>query len=105
MESAKAIGMDADAFKVDSVSRLNTLDGPAILHVVMEEKFSHYIVCYGLVAGGYLVMDPAQGKRILSAELLDRIWQSKSLVLAKPNSEFQLKSDFFWQRRNNGFLS
>jgi len=94
LESAKAVGMDADAFRVDSINRLDTLDGPAILHVVMEEKFSHYIVYYGLEAGGYLVMDPAQGKRILSAELLDRIWKSKSLVLAKPNSAFQLKSDY-----------
>jgi len=99
MESAKAVGMDADAIRVDSVNRLDTLDGPAILHVVMEEKFTHYIVCYGLEAGGYLVMDPALGKKILSAELLDRIWQSKSLVLAKPNSAFQLKSDYLAKKK------
>lgn len=99
IESAKAVGMDADAYRVDSVTRLATLDAPAILHVVMEEKFSHYIVCYGLVADGYLVMDPAQGKSILSLEKLDRIWQSKSLILTKPNSQFQLKTDYLAKKK------
>jgi ATP-binding cassette subfamily B protein len=99
IESAKSVGMDADAFRVDSVSRLDALVEPAILHVVMDEKFSHYIVCYGQVADGYLIMDPSEGKRILSAEILDRIWQSKSLVLAKPNSEFQLNSDFLAKKK------
>lgn len=94
IESAKTVGLDADAFRVDTVSRLNNLDGPVILHVVMEEKFSHYIVCCGKVADGYLVMDPAVGKRIISAEMLDRIWKSKSLVQIRPNSAFRLRIDY-----------
>jgi ATP-binding cassette subfamily B protein len=99
IESAKAAGMDADAFRVDAFTRLDSLDGPAILHVVLEEKFSHYIVCYGLVPEGYVVMDPAIGERTLTGPELDRIWKSKSMILAKPNSEFQLKTDYLTNKK------
>lgn len=99
IESAKAAGMDTDAFRVDAFTRLDFLDGPAILHVVLEEKFSHYIVCYGLVPEGYVVMDPAIGERTLTGPELDRIWKSKSMILAKPNSEFQLKTDYLTNKK------
>ena len=99
IESAKAVGMESDAYRVDSVTRLDSLGAPVILHVVMEKKFSHYIVCFGQVPEGYLVMDPALGKCTLSVEKLDQIWQSKSLILAKPNSEFLLKTDYLAKKK------
>ena len=43
-EGAQRCGLEAEAFRVDGILRLAEIDRPAILHVVMEEKFSHFVV-------------------------------------------------------------
>lgn len=100
IEAATAVGMEAEAYGVDSINRLDNLDGPAILHVVIEGKYSHFVVCYGKDGLGYHIMDPAVGKKVLGSEELESIWQSKSLIVAKPSAQFQSKTSYLIQKRN-----
>jgi ATP-binding cassette subfamily B protein len=99
MEAAFALGLEADAVRVDGLNRLDELKSPAILHVVIEGKYSHYVVYYGKDREGYQLMDPAVGKRTLSPEALDQIWQSKSMILAKPAEGFQTKQNHLTQKK------
>lgn len=92
-EGAQRCGLEAEAFRVDGILRLAEIDRPAILHVVMEEKFSHFVVCYGVDSQGFHLMDPARGRVILSSPELDEIWKSKSLLLVKPTLLFQTANE------------
>jgi ATP-binding cassette, subfamily C, bacteriocin exporter len=93
MEASKVLGLEADGYKVDGLFRLDELEAPAILHVIMDQKYSHYMVCYGKDAKGYHLMDPAVGKRIYSENELDEIWKSRALMISKPTAYFQTKSE------------
>jgi ATP-binding cassette, subfamily C, bacteriocin exporter len=93
MEASKVLGLEADGYKVDGLSRLDELVDPAILHVIMDQKYSHYLVCYGKDSNGYHLMDPAVGKRIYSENELDEIWKSRALMISKPTANFQTKSE------------
>ncbi|MFT7427377.1 MAG: ABC-type bacteriocin/lantibiotic exporter with double-glycine peptidase domain, partial [Algoriphagus sp.] len=93
MEAAKVLGLEANGYKVDGLTRLDELEVPAILHVIMDQKYSHYVVCHGKDASGYHLMDPAVGKRIYSENELDGIWKSRALMISKPTANFQTKSE------------
>jgi len=58
---------------------------PSILHVILEDRMQHYIVCYGYEKGYYLIGDPARGLLELSEDELAKIWKSKSLLELIPN--------------------
>lgn len=89
VEAARQLGMEVDAFRVKQIYYLDDLEFPVILHVVIDRKFSHFVVCYGKNGEQYLLMDPALGVRSLTAVKLLDIWQSRTLVLIRPGSEFE----------------
>ncbi|MDX5340055.1 MAG: peptidase domain-containing ABC transporter [Cyclobacteriaceae bacterium] len=89
VEAARQLGMEGDAFRVKQMSYLDELEFPVILHVVIDQKLSHFVVCYGKKGEQYQLMDPALGARWLTEEELLEIWQSRTLVLIRPGSEFE----------------
>ena len=61
VEAAIVLGLDAKGIRTEYASLgLTTL--PAIAHVIIDEKISHYMVLVKATAKGVLVMDPAEGK-------------------------------------------
>ena len=47
VEAVRQMGMEGDAFRVKDLYHLDELEFPALLHVVIDQKFSHFVVCYG----------------------------------------------------------
>lgn len=61
---------------------------PLILHVVIEERLQHYVVCYGYEKGKFIIGDPAKGITSYTKQELETIWKSKTCLTLTPNSDF-----------------
>lgn len=61
---------------------------PLILHVVIEERLLHYIICYGYKNNKFIIGDPAKGIIELTKEELEKIWKSKTCLTLIPNNDF-----------------
>jgi ATP-binding cassette, subfamily C, bacteriocin exporter len=61
---------------------------PLILHVVIEERLQHYVVCYGYENNKFIIGDPAKGITTYTKEQLEKIWKSKTCLTLKKNSKF-----------------
>ncbi len=96
-QAAPEVGLTAQAFEAEGVHNLEEVQIPAILHVLLKNKLQHYMVCYGRYKGKYILGDPGKGIIELSADELESIWQSKTLLTLKPNGNFvkseTIKSD------------
>lgn len=120
-QAGQQIGFDVEAFEGD-IPNLQKLETPCILHVLMDNRLQHYVICYPtpnpspkgrgtspLSSGEgsgvrFLISDPAQGVKEYSAEELEKIWQSKALLVLKPNDKFvkagKIKAEkWFWLKK------
>lgn len=61
---------------------------PLILHVVIEERLQHYVICYGYENDKFIIGDPAKGIVNYTKEELERIWKSKTCLTLIPNNDF-----------------
>lgn len=87
-QAAEKIGFDVTGYEGD-IKNLKLLDHPVILHVVVDGKQQHYVVCYNYENEKFTIGDPAWGITYYSESELDAIWQSKALLSLSPNQNFQ----------------
>lgn len=78
----KANGCEAD------LQALIDHRSPVILHVLMEERLQHYVICYGFENDTFIIGDPAKGIITYTKEELSVIWKSKSCLTLTPNKNF-----------------
>ena len=90
-QAAPEVGLTAQALEAEGLANLAEVEMPVILHVILENKLQHYMVCYGQKNGKYILGDPGKGIIELSAEELGAIWQSKALLALNPNTNFVKK--------------
>ena len=57
----------------------------------MEGNLQHYIVCYAFDDTHFIIGDPSRGIIKLNELELNQIWESKALLLLKPNASFELR--------------
>jgi ATP-binding cassette subfamily B protein len=76
---------------------------PLILHVLIEERLQHYLVCYCYKDGEFLIGDPAKGITTYTKEELETIWKSKTCLALTPNNDF-VKSKTKTQDKKQWFL-
>ena len=88
-QAAKALGFNAQGCDADMQS-LITHGKPLILHVILEGKLEHYVVCYGYSKGVFTIGDPGQGIITMTQIELDNIWQTKTCLTLEPNEHFKL---------------
>lgn len=87
-QAANQLGLTAYGFEAD-IQELIDHKQPVILHVIIENKLQHYIVCYGYnEKEGFLIGDPAVGIYLLSIQELEEKWTSKSFLALEPNKNF-----------------
>ncbi|MBL7696574.1 MAG: ATP-binding cassette domain-containing protein, partial [Chitinophagaceae bacterium] len=88
VEAALQLGFDAKGVRTDYESF--TLDiMPAIVHVVINERISHFIVVEKIGKEWVSVMDPAEGRaRKISRKEFTAIWTGV-VVLLSPNDKFK----------------
>ena len=110
-QGARQIGFDADGCEAD-MDALKSHNSPCILHVVVENKLQHYVVCYGWrdhrmasasEAGKIFIGDPAKGGVYMTEAELNRIWVSKTCLILSPNLDFKKvgeikKTKYKWMR-------
>lgn len=80
-EAANQIGLASEGYE-GSLYDLKSCELPAILHVVNDYGFTHFVVCYGFdyTSGHFIISDPATGIKQYTEEELDDIWKSKILL-------------------------
>ncbi len=93
-QAANQIGFTAEGMEAESIENLSELINPTILHVVLEGKMEHYLVFYPKLNNSgesktFTIGDPAKGIVEYSAEELDKIWQSKALLVLTPNEHLK----------------
>jgi len=97
-QAAQACGFDAEGNNADIPALIEHAQ-PVILHVLIEGKREHYVVCYGCEKGSFIIGDPAKGLLSLTEKELDVIWQSKTCLTLKPNNSFKTKADTTSKKR------
>jgi ATP-binding cassette subfamily B protein len=86
-QAANSLGFDAQGNEAD-IQALIDHGAPVILHVVIEKRLQHYVVCYGYTNGKFIIGDPARGIVDYTREDLEKIWQSKTCLTLTPNENF-----------------
>lgn len=86
-QSAKKIGFSAQGNEA-TIEQLIEHGEPTILHVLIEEKLQHYVVCYAYENHRFVIGDPAKGVSLYSREELKQIWKSGICLTLRPNENF-----------------
>ncbi len=101
-QAANTLGFDAQGCEAD-IQAVKDHGTPLILHVLMEERLQHYVVCYGYKDGTFIIGDPAKGIESYSEEQLLDIWKSKTCLTLQPNKSFVL-ADTLKKSKKEWFL-
>lgn len=97
-QAAQAAGFETEGCKADT-NALIEHGKPVILHLTLENKYEHYVVCYGFENGQFVVGDPAKGIVNYKAEELDKLWLSKMCLTLEPNAGFKMQKDISTQKK------
>jgi ABC-type bacteriocin/lantibiotic exporter with double-glycine peptidase domain len=99
-QAAERQNIKAEAFEVDDLAEFRKeATFPCILHVVIDERLEHYVVCISAAqqkndgqekeAYVYQIIDPAKGiEEWTEAELLEK-WQSRAVLCLTPTEAFE----------------
>lgn len=102
-QSANQLGFTAQGNSADIQALIDHKEA-LILHVLIDNKLQHYVVCYGFENDKFIIGDPAKGIVFYSKEELDKIWVSKNCLTLTPNENF-LKEDINVKNKRNWFIS
>lgn len=86
-QAANQLGFTAQGNEADLQAVIDHA-APLILHVVMEKRLQHYVVCYGYEKNTFIIGDPAKGITYYTKEELETIWKSKTCLTLTPNVDF-----------------
>lgn len=92
-QCANAIGFDAEGCEADTKALIEHGE-PVILHVIIDQKYEHYVICYSYNYHNdskFLIGDPAKGLEYWTQEDLEKVWVSKTCLTLKPNEFFEKK--------------
>lgn len=92
-QCANSIGFDAEGCEADTEALMQH-GTPVILHVIIDQKFEHYVICYSyhpFKNNQFLIGDPAKGLEYWTREYLEEVWRSKTCLTLIPNTTFQKK--------------
>lgn len=90
-QCAKEIGFEAEGCEADTNSLIEHGE-PTILHVVIDQKYEHYVICYSYDSLGdskFCIGDPAKGIEYWTKDELEKVWVSKTCLTLKPNENFR----------------
>jgi ATP-binding cassette subfamily B protein len=85
---ANQIGFTAEGNEAD-IQALIDHGKPVILHVTIENRLQHYIICYAYENEKFIIGDPAKGIAYYTKEELNKIWTSKACLTIEPNETFK----------------
>jgi len=86
-QTANQIGFTAQGNEADLQAIIDHNE-PLILHVLIEKKLQHYVICYGYENNQFIIGDPGKGVTYYTKEELEKIWVSKTCLTLTPNKDF-----------------
>ena len=86
-QAANQLGFSALGNEADLQAVIDHKE-PLILHVVIEDRLQHYVVCYGYEKDKFIIGDPAKGITTYTKKELESVWKSKTCLTLKPNDDF-----------------
>jgi ATP-binding cassette subfamily B protein len=86
-QASNKLGFTSQGNEADTQAIIDHKE-PLILHVVIEERLQHYVICYGYENNKFIIGDPAKGIIYLTKEELEIIWKSKTCLTLTPNNNF-----------------
>lgn len=101
-QAANKLGFTAQGNEADIQAVIYHKE-PLILHVVIEDRLQHYVVCFGYENNKFIIGDPAKGITSYSKEELETIWKSKTCLTLTPNSDF-VKTETLSKNKKQWFL-
>lgn len=102
-QAASSLGFNAEGCEAD-IAALFKHPSPVILHVLIDDKLEHFVVCYGTQINKnneleFIIGDPACGIIYLKESELSAIWKSKICLTLEPNEKFEYDSYVKSQKR------
>tara|TARA_R110001592_G_scaffold363285_1_gene683197 strand:+ start:4693 stop:6258 length:1566 start_codon:yes stop_codon:yes gene_type:complete len=86
-QGANQIGFEANGCEADIQALIDHKE-PLILHVLIEERLQHYVVCYGYENEQFIIGNPATGISKYTAKELDKIWVEHKCLTLTPTVNF-----------------
>ena len=86
-QAANQTGFNAEGNKANIKSIIEYKE-PTILHVLMDQRLQHFVVCYGYEEDHFIIGDPGKGIQYYTKKELEKIWDSKTCLTLKPNQQF-----------------
>ncbi|MCL1680605.1 peptidase domain-containing ABC transporter [Elizabethkingia miricola] len=86
-QAANSIGFDTEGCEAD-INALIEHGEPVILHVIIDEKYEHYVVCYYYENNQFCIGDPGRGIVFWNRKELEQYWKTKNCLTLKPNKDF-----------------
>ena len=91
-QTANRIGFTAQGNEAD-IQAIIDHKQPLILHVLIENKLQHYVICYGYENNQFIIGDPGKGVTCYTKEELEKIWVSKTCLTLTPNKDFVRRTE------------
>ena len=102
-QAANNLGFTAQGNEADIQAVIDHGE-PLILHVVIENRLQHYLVCYGYENEKFIIGDPGKGIVYYTKEELEAVWKSKTCLTLTPNDSFE-KAENLKANKKQWFLS
>ena len=87
-QAASKCGLSATGYEA-SINDIKDYPDALILHVLIDEKLEHYVLCYGFEDDRFIIWDPARGLIKMSEKDLAAIWRSGKCLSLSPNDDFK----------------
>lgn len=83
VNGGKNIGLDIEAFEVDNLSELHSVQLPCIAHINTNNGFEHFVIIEKMKNDKVTIVDPDGGRKKLSLKYFIRIWNNIILTIKK----------------------
>lgn len=97
-QAANKSGLEATGYEA-AIDDIKEYPNTLILHVTIDERLEHYIICYGFENGEFIIWDPAKGLSLMREDELMKIWQSRKCLGLSPGKEFISKKERSVEKR------
>lgn len=87
-QAANKLGFKTEGYE-GNFEYLQKVEHPVILHVIIDKRLQHYVVCYGFENSKYIIGDPGKGIVEYTEPELAQVWESKSLLELLPTEKIE----------------
>jgi len=98
-QAANNVGFNAEGCEAD-IQALIKHKEPLILHVLIDKRLHHYVVCYGYKESHFIIGDPAIGIIKYTIKELERIWIEHKCLTLEPTVKFIKSNKIKLDKRN-----